>query len=308
MNFGDQSAAFLNQITTRKRKPVKPATVRMYSAHIRNWIVPRLGAVDLADFNNGAMKRFVESLTGDLGPSSIGQVVALAKKIVASAVGPEGDLLYPRTWNAEFIDLPTVPKRHGAVPTQDQLTAAMGPGSPYRKFWALLAGTGLRIGEALAVRRGYREGLTSWDPERSLISVRTSIYMGREQSPKTPAAIRDIDLDPQLNQLLAPVPLAGDLLFSTIPGGFLSTSDMRLRFLDPLGIQGFHSFRRFRMTHLRMVSAPEELLRYWMGHASTDWTHDRYSTAYENIQFRKTWAEKVGLGFSLPQIERRIDA
>jgi integrase len=38
----------------------------------------------------------------------------------------------------------------------------------------------------------------------------------------------------------------------------------------------FHSFRRFRVTHLRDQSVPEDILRFWIGHADKSVT-DRYS-------------------------------
>ena len=44
---------------------------------------------------------------------------------------------------------------------------------------------------------------------------------------------------------------------------------------------------------------PEDILRFWIGHADKSIT-DRYSKMSKRIQTRKEWAEKAGLGFNLP--------
>src|SRR3954447_10155008 len=59
---------------------------------------------------------------------------------------------------------------------------------------------------------------------------------------------------------------------------------------------GFHAFRRFRVTHLRKQGCPEDLLRYWIGHADTNMT-DRYSKPSEDTTYRQAVAERVGIGF-----------
>jgi integrase len=59
----------------------------------------------------------------------------------------------------------------------------------------------------------------------------------------------------------------------------------------------FHSFRRFRVTHLRDQSVPEDILRFWIGHADKSLT-DRYSKMKQRIDSRKELAEKAGAGFS----------
>ncbi len=62
---------------------------------------------------------------------------------------------------------------------------------------------------------------------------------------------------------------------------------------------GNHAFRRFRNTFLRnKTQCPEGLRNYWMGH-SGDSMDDLYDKIKEDVQFRKTWAEKCGFGFEL---------
>jgi integrase len=71
--------------------------------------------------------------------------------------------------------------------------------------------------------------------------------------------------------------------------------------LHKLGVRGFHCFRRFGITRLRDQGVPEDILRYWIGHADQTVT-DPYSNISKRIQSRKQWAKKAGLGFDLPEL------
>lgn len=61
---------------------------------------------------------------------------------------------------------------------------------------------------------------------------------------------------------------------------------------------GAHAFRRFRTTWLRKQHAPEDLVRFWLGHANKSVT-DGYSKLKEDVTFRKQVVEQVGTGFRL---------
>ncbi len=72
------------------------------------------------------------------------------------------------------------------------------------------------------------------------------------------------------------------------------------------GGKAFHSFRRFRTSHLRKNRVPWDLQKLWLGHANKDVT-DRYAEQLkEDIEWRKQEAERVGLGFELPALESPI--
>jgi hypothetical protein len=63
--------------------------------------------------------------------------------------------------------------------------------------------------------------------------------------------------------------------------------------------QGFHGFRRFRLTWLRKNRVPGDLERFWIGHADQE-IGDRYSKMEEDAEFCEQLADAVGLGFQLP--------
>ena len=124
----------------------------------------------------------------------------------------------------------------------------------YKVLFALLAGTGLRIGEAFGLRLG---GHLSGD--FSTIKVRQSVWRGSVQAPKTDNAVREIDVPSSLAAFLK-ASVGGrtsGFLFQTESGGPLTQRNV-LR--DGLGKirkdmkledgKAFHSFRRFRTAHL----------------------------------------------------------
>jgi integrase len=177
-------------------------------------------------------------------------------------------------------------------------------------LYALLAGTGLRIGEAagLEVSDISADGLT--------LTIQRSVWNGRVQTPKTTNAFREVDLHPSLAALLKAYvgERTSGLLFSTATGKPISQTNILKRSLHPVlkAIErdkaGFHSFRRFRTTWLRKNRAPEDLIRFWLGHADKSVT-DGYSKLKEDVAFRQLCAANVGLGFELPaeNLEEKLD-
>jgi hypothetical protein len=57
--------------------------------------------------------------------------------------------------------------------------------------------------------------------------------------------------------------------------------------------------RRFRTTWLRKRQAPEDLIKFWLGHAKQSVT-DGYSKLADDEEFRKEVAGKIGTGFAVP--------
>lgn len=60
--------------------------------------------------------------------------------------------------------------------------------------------------------------------------------------------------------------------------------------------------RRFRTTWLRKQRAPEDLIKFWLGHAKQSVT-DGYSKLGEDVEFRRQIAESVATGFDVPAFE-----
>jgi integrase len=238
MNFSDQSSAFLAQLSSSRRNPVKPATISTYTSIINNWITPLIGEEQLEGFGNGRMRAFVSALVGrGLAAKTVIEIVTLAKQIIASAVNEEGDPLFPRVWRDDYIDLPRIGKQKQPTVSDARMRAAMQ--DKHAVLWAFLAGTGLRIGEAQAVRIGDNGTSSAWIAKRAIVIVRTSIWSRKEQSPKTASAIREVDLHPDLNSLLIDYTSTrptGSYLFCTRSGEPIWHANLRLRHLKPASV------------------------------------------------------------------------
>lgn len=238
---------------------------------------------------------------------------------MASVVDPQtGGLIYPRTWNHTFIDAPTVEDQKQPCATVEQINTALRTARSWQEqlLYTILAGTGLRISECLAIRVGQvADDQTSFLEDQGVIQVRATIYKNQEYRGKlkTASAKRDIDLDQRLPFRIAEFIRAhkiepGQFLFQSETGDVANLETLTRR-LRQRGIPGFHSFRRFRLTHLRKARVSEDILRWWMGHSSKD-ISDRYSKLAEDMEFRRYWAKAAGLGFDLqalgcPKRERK---
>jgi hypothetical protein len=65
---------------------------------------------------------------------------------------------------------------------------------------------------------------------------------------------------------------------------------------------GFHCLRRFRESVLQKSEASALLVDYWMGHENCE-MGTRYA---KDVAWRKQWAQKIGLGFKLTDLQLEI--
>jgi len=214
----------------------------------------------------------------------------------AAAEDAEGDQIYPRKWNHDFIGMPIIRKEEQHRPTVTAAEVEQILANSKRRYavlFALLAGTGLRIGEALGLK------VTDFSPDCRLLHVRRSIWGNKEQAPKTPNAVRVVDVAEPLARLLRDE-IAGKegYLFATSTGTALQQRNA-LGWLHEAKRVGFHAFRRFRTETLRRARVPEDLIRLWLGHAKPTVT-DLYADGLKNDSvWRQEWCERAGLGFSM---------
>jgi integrase len=302
--FKTQSLVWIERCRARKRKPIKPSTLDNWQSILDNHVLPTLGNTPLQFVSNKAMKDFVEVLVGKrLSPQTIKNVTQVVKLVKASAVDENGDELYPTKWNHDFIDMPVVDETKQRKPSfvGEQVTNIVKTASGRIQMAIILfASAGMRAGELLGLEVRHFDG--------SSITIEQEVWNGKVQGPKTPNALRVIDLHPDVADLLKQ--FIGDrstgFVFQTRNGKPLTQTNLLKRefhpILEKLGIskRGFHSFRRFRNTHLRKSGCPDGVLKFWMGHANKDMT-DRYDKVREDVEFRKEVAKAMGVGFELPK-------
>lgn len=293
--FRKQAERWIESLSTRRRRPVKPATISNWQHSLDKWILPYIGDKLLLDVSNNALRGLIENMTvAGLAAKSIVNHSLVVKLVLASAVNDEGEQLYPRTWNHDYVGLPIVEpgKQFRPTVTSAEVEEVLaGVKGRYRLLFALLAGTGLRIGEALGLKA------TDFGPDCRLLHVRRSIWRGKEQAPKTGNAIRTVDIPEELAEILrAQMPRDGYLFASSTGNPFQQR--FLLGVLHRVRQVGMHAFRRYRLTWLRKNGVPKDLERFWMGHAPED-VGDLYSKLKDDAAFRGMWCEKAGLGFSV---------
>ena len=317
MNFTEQGRVYIDRLKTRNRHPIKPASVAAFESYLRNHVVPHIGTVELEPFNNGALKSFVQTLIDKkLAPKTIAEVSSFVRAIVASVLDKDGNQVYPRTWNLDFVDAPPIQKQRQPTLTKEFLQAILRDKSVKvrdRVLLALLGATGLRIGELQALQIGAdpADQNTVWDPDERMIHVRKSVWRGKLQDPKTAAAVRDIDLSTPVNKMLqefAKDRQQGEFLLSTKSGKPLEQSYISTYILKPLRIPGCHALRRLRVSHLREVGCNESILKAWLGHSAGSDVTNKYDKTADNIAACKTWAERCGTGLDLSDTTTEFSA
>jgi integrase len=298
--FTSQAPIWLAALDAR-RKPVAPATIYLWSHLLQSRILPVIGSTRLADFDNGALRQFIDHLCSlKLAPRTVRDVVLVTKNVIASATDANGNFLYPRVWNQAFLNMPPVEDSEMPCPDSKAVSNAVRLAPPrWSRLIAVLAGTGLRIGE-LASLRTLNDGQHSYWNGKDILHVKTSIWHGQDVNTKTSAGVRDVFMCSALVKIVAEQ--AKDrhgFLFGRNPLVPIATQSAA-RALRRFGIQGFHSLRRFRVTVLRASGCPESILRVEIGHARTSIT-DLYDKSARNEALRREWAQRVGLGFVIPK-------
>jgi integrase len=289
--FREQAEKFLSDTASDARAN----TLASYRSILTARVIPVLGEEDLANIDSATAKLLKDRLVkAGLSPATINLAVGLMKKVVGSATDSRGNRLYAPKWNNDFIRLPRVNPRLQKAPVtpsgtlQEAITATNGE---VKALVALLAGTGLRIGEALAIGM---PGGNVWDPAAGTITVQATLVRRHilQPNPKTEAGNRVVDLHPELNALLR------SQFANRESRMFTASIDFYARRLKSLGIQGFHSMRRFRITHQKLSNVPDTIIKFSAGHAASDIT-ERYTKVGSQVDARRQWANDAGLGFTL---------
>jgi integrase len=171
-------------------------------------------------------------------------------------------------------------------------------------LYVLLAATGMRISEALALETHFiNKGRTIVVEQQVKKDVpRIILHL------KTNAAKREIDLHPGIAEYLREyITSKTGMLFHTANGTPYLHNKLEGRWLTPRLIEmgldqegmGWHAFRRFRKTWLRGQRCLEDINNFWMAHRPQTMS-ELYSHLHEELQLRLDEAERVGYGFALP--------
>lgn len=313
--FKEQAQRWLEHLRHRKRKPLAEGTLEDWDRTLRNWINPNIGDCPVGEVNNGVLKRLVVLMhKHGLSPKTIENYIQVPKMVVASVIDDDGNQVYPRKWNHDFIDMPVVEQSEQNRPSfsSEIMTGLAKYRQPREQMlFVFAAAAGLRIGEALGIE--IDKHLSA---DCSTVTIAQKARHGRvEPRVKSVNAKREVDLHPSVAKLLKGFlgTRTSGFLFQTENGTPLSLTNVLRRHLHPalkkLGYvnphtgnhkAGTHAFRRYRNTYLRNeTTCPKGLRDYWLGRAGNT-MDDLYDMVKDNRAFRKQKAAQYGVGFELP--------
>lgn len=316
IKFEQQAEKWIRQMQERNRKPVASSTISLWRGCIDKWLFPLVGELPLDQVNNAALKKVVAAMIkGGLSAKTINTYTQVVKSVVASAVNEEGEQLFPRKWNHEFVDMPIVKRAAQNTPSfSGEIMSGLAQWKfPRERMLFILCGAaGLRIGEALGLEIGKHFS----EDFRTLTIAQKVRHCVVEDRLKNDNAARQVDLHPSVAELLRRYVgnRKSGFLFASKQGKPISSSNIVRRHLHPAlkalnyinphtgdYKAGNHAFRRFRNTFLRNCTpCPDGLQKFWLGHAGETMT-DLYDKVKEDLRLRLEWAEKCGIGFELPE-------
>jgi integrase len=222
-----------------------------------------------------------------LSDSTIRNIMAPMRACLATAVR-EGLI---RSNPARDVDLPHRPT---AAESEQDDVRALSRGelatlldlvpSQWRTFFWLLAGTGLRVSEAIALQWRHLE----LDGSSPHVKVRRGYVRGRMEPPKSKHGRREVPLEHSLVLALrqrrnaSERPGEEDLVFPAGNGAVMSPGNLRRRVLKPAAEEacvswvGFHAFRHTCASMLFAEGRNAVQVQRWLGHHSAAFTLATY--------------------------------
>jgi integrase len=206
---------------------------------------------------NGTLKMLVSKFgEAGLSPSSIRTYCRVMTMVVGSL--KDANPICPRKWNYEFADAPEIGEQRRPSFTGEELTTLIAELEGQEQMAVILfAASGLRAGELFGLEVKHFVG--------KVVKVQQSVWSGEIQKSKTKSAFRFVDLHSSVSTQLRI--FIGDrkegFIFAARNGSSRHQSNFVRCFLHPalkkMGIekQGFHEFRRFRITHLETNRCPK---------------------------------------------------
>lgn len=311
VTFRNQAKMYLHWIQNRNRERIKDTS--SIEAALNKWILPEIGDLPLSDVHNLTVKPLVDKMkkaNPPLSARTVNKYVEYVRLIVASLRdGRTGEPIHRRKWDSSVMDLPVVTAKKQRRPTfqldaVNQLVSTSQ--GDEQALYVLLAATGMRISEALALETKH---VTN---DGSTIQVCQQVDRDHPrvvEYTKTDAGTREVDLPANVADYLRYfIDGKEGLLFQTRKSTPYLHNNLEQRWLTPrlqaIGIDepgmGFHAFRRFRKTWLRGERCQDDINNFWMGH-QPETMSELYSRMEFELTRRLAEANRVGVGFAVPE-------
>lgn len=279
ITFGEYALAWLGS-----RTDLKPKTRHQYQSLMGLHILPTWRTVPLAKVTFEGLSQWVTGLSvGGLGPSGIRQSVFVMSAALDHAMR-SGRI---RSNPARGLGLPRIQRRDYVFLTHDQVHELASEAGSWRVFVLLLGYTGLRWGEATALRVCDIDLVRRRvDVSRAFSDVGGHVVLGTPKSHQSRTVPVPRFLAREITAFIAGKS-PDDLVF-TMPGGSMARlSNWRQAVFLPARSRAGVS-TRFRIHDMRHTAAslmiqagyPPKMLQEIMGHASITTTLDLYGHLY----------------------------
>jgi len=265
---------------------LKPSSARYYGIQLRVHIRPALGDRKLCDLTRAEVQTFLASKrTQGLSGSSVHGIRTALSKVLQAAV--EWGFMDTNPARGLIVgDRRPAKERLFLSPAQVRTLINSLP-APCRTIVSLLALTGLRIGELLALRWKHI------DISVGAIRVRETVHEGSFGTPKTRSSRRDIPISLSARGLLQQLSNGAtpdDLVFHSQNGSPVNPKNLANRVLRPacraLGfpVVGWHSFRHTHATLLGESGGSLKTAQALLGHSDVETTLNIYTHAIPDSQ------------------------
>jgi len=260
----------------------KASTQHGYKAVLNNHVLPAWKDWRLREIERLAIQQWVaDKFRQDTGWQLVRNAWVLLSGILETAV----EFGYLQTNPARGVKFPQKGlKERPVIIAGDSLAKLLKQvNEPHRTMVSLIAATGLRIGELLALR------WSALDLEGGSLTVRESVFEGKFQPPKTRRALRTIPLGRYAVAALkahrerASRLAETDLVFGNRNGRPMRESKLLTNVLQPaaeaagLGRVTWHQFRHIHSSLLNDLRVPAKIAQEQLGHASISTTLSIYT-------------------------------
>lgn len=283
-------AARWSEVMLKTQKPSSGASARL---HISGHLVPAFGAMRLEDLRLEEVQAFASRLNRSRKTTL--NILSTFRAILRTAKAWGYSVA---AWEMRDVALPPRPPQSVGVWSVEEARAILATAQqPWRALFALVAMTGLRAGEALAL------SVDDLDFNAETITVKRSVTRRRFSAPKTVGSARTVPMAPRLALVLREHlavtwrinPMG--LLFCSMAGGPLESQKVVRKYLRPvlkklgLPLRGLHAFRHGMASMMPLVGASPAVAQKQLGHSDARITVGIYSHVMGDEQRRA--AEKV---------------
>ena len=271
---GDWSTLILPTLKHSTRLGYRRVLGRHLLPYFGNW---RLCDITKLDVQHFVAEKFCQGLAW--------QTVRNAWIVLSTILDSALEYSYLTTNQARGVKFPPqAPRREPEILAPEELARLLRQlREPFKTMVTLVALTGVRVGELLALR--WRTA----DLKTGTLRIAASVYEGQIQSPKSEKGTRIIPIGPVTRWLLEAhrqrsVRLQPeDFIFPNRQGGTLSGRNLLQRILAPaakaagLGHVTWHQFRHIHSSLLHDLGVPAKIAQQQLGHASADTTLNFYT-------------------------------